>query len=96
MERETSGVKPTGLCHSLVKSMKPVISSYEAAIADIRREARGMKSELRVGYLISAAQPLLTPALADLRESHPNLKLKLHDMSPKEQIDALSNYRREK
>lgn len=89
LERETSGVKPTGLCHLLVRSMKPVIASYEGAIADIRREARGMRSELRIGYLFSAAQPILTPALARLRESHPDLKLKLHDMSPKEQIDAL-------
>lgn len=89
LERETSGVKPTGLCHSLVKSMKPVIASYEAAIADIRREARGARSELRVGYLFSAAQSLLTPALARLRESHPDLKLMLHDMSPSEQIEAL-------
>lgn len=89
LERETSGVKPTGLCHSLVKSIKPVIASYDAAIAEIRREARGIRSELRIGYLVSAAQPILTPALARLRESHPDLKLKLHDMSPKEQIDAL-------
>ena len=89
LERETSGVKPTGLCHSLVKSMKPVIESYEAALADIRREARGMRSELRVGYLMSAAQSVLTPALEKLQKSHPDLKLNLHDMSPKEQIDAL-------
>ena len=89
LERETRGVKPTGLCHSVVKSMRPVIESYDAALADIHREASGMRSELRVGYLISAAQSLLTPALEQLRGSHPDLKLKLHDMSPKEQIDAL-------
>ncbi|MEO5712756.1 MAG: LysR family transcriptional regulator [Luteolibacter sp.] len=89
LERESSGVKPTGLCHSLVKAMRPVIESYHAALSDIRRQARGMNSELRVGYLISAAQFALTPALERLRKTHPELRLLLHDLSPKEQIDAL-------
>ncbi len=89
LERETSGVKPTGLGHALVKSMRPLVESYDAALADLRRQARGEHSELRVGYLFSAAQSMLTPALARLRKSHPQVKLKLHDMSPREQIDGL-------
>ena len=89
LERETSGVKPTALCHTLMKTMRPALASYEAALAEVRRHARGARQELRVGYLISAATSLLTPALARLRRTHPSLKLKLHDMSPREQIDAL-------
>ena len=89
LERETSGVKPTGLGHALVKSMRPLVTNYDLAMADLRRLARGERSELRVGYLFSAAKTLLTPALAQLRKSHPDVKLKLHDMSPREQIDGL-------
>jgi DNA-binding transcriptional LysR family regulator len=48
-----------------------------------------MGSELRVGFLMSAAQSILSPAMERLRKAHPEIKLKLHDMSPKEQIDAL-------
>ena len=89
LERESSGVKPTGLGHTLIKAMAPVLQSYEAALADVRREARGLRSELRIGYLVSTGQAVLTPALERLRLSYPDLKLKLHDMSPREQIDAL-------
>ena len=89
LERESSGVKPTGLGHALVKSMRPVVAEYDAAMADLRRLARGGRAELRVGYLISAAQSVLTPALARLRKTHPEVKLKLHDLSPREQIDGL-------
>ena len=89
LERETSGVKPTDLGYTLMKAMRPVLDAYESALAEVRRQSRGMRSELRVGYLISAAQLVLTPALAGLRKTHPGLKLKLMDMSPKEQIDAL-------
>jgi DNA-binding transcriptional LysR family regulator len=91
LERETSGVKPTGLGHAVVKAMSPVIASYDTAFAEVRRQARGSRSELRVGYLISAAQSILSPAMEQLRKSHPEIKLKLHDMSPKEQIDALES-----
>ena len=89
LERETSGVKPTGLGHALVKAMRPLIAQHDEVMAALRRQARGERSELRVGYLMSAAQRLLTPALQRLRKSQPHLKLKLLDLSPREQIDAL-------
>lgn len=91
LERETSGVKPTGLGHVVVKTMGPAIDLYEAALAEVRRQARGSRSELRVGFLISAAQSILSPAMERLRNSHPELKLKLHDLSPREQIDGLES-----
>lgn len=91
LERESSGVTPTGLGHALVKVMSPVIESYESALADVRRQARGFRSELRVGFLISAADSILSPAMDHLRATHPEIKLKLQDMSPKEQIDALKS-----
>ena len=89
LERETSGVKPTGLGHAMVKAMQPLVASYESTMADLRRQARGERSELRVGYLGSAAQSFLTPALVMLRKSHPAARLKLHDLSPREQIAGL-------
>lgn len=89
LERETSGVKPTDLGYALIKAMRPVLDRYDAALAEVRKQSRGLRSELRMGYLISAAQSVLTPALARLRETYPDLTLKLHDMSPREQIDGL-------
>lgn len=89
LERESSGVKPTGLGHALVKAMRPLVKSYDNVMSDLRRQARGERTELRVGYLGSAAQRFLTPALTLLRKSHPAARLKLHDLSPREQIAAL-------
>jgi DNA-binding transcriptional LysR family regulator len=88
-ERRTSGMVPTALGHALAKSMGPVLHSYETALAQVRREARGQRSELRIGYLISASKPLLTPALESLRKAKPALQLKLFDLSPREQIEGL-------
>lgn len=89
LERGPDGVKPTGLGHALLGTMRPALDAYDAALADVRRQARGLRSELRVGYLVSAAASVLTPALALLRTTHPGLRLRLHDMSPREQVEGL-------
>ena len=89
LERESSGVKPTGLGHHLIQTMTPVVAAFDAAVADLRRLARGERTELRVGYLISAADSVLSPAIDELRKSHPEVTLHLQDMSPREQIDGL-------
>jgi DNA-binding transcriptional LysR family regulator len=44
---------------------------------------------IRVGYLGSVSQRFLNPSLAALRRSRPDVKVKLHDQSPGEQIAAL-------
>jgi len=66
-----------------------VLAEYDAAIAEARRLARGQRDLIRVGYLGSAAQMFLDPALSALRRIHPEVKVKLLDLSPGEQIAAL-------
>ncbi len=89
LDRETDGVTPTDLGHALMAGLKPVVKSYDAALTAVRRRAHGTRTELRVGYLISAAESVLSPALAKVRRSNRELKFRLFDMSPREQIDAL-------
>ncbi|PTX97663.1 LysR family transcriptional regulator [Verrucomicrobia bacterium LW23] len=88
-ERTPSGIRPTDAGHALAASMPPVIAAYEAGVAEARRLLRGQRDLLRVGYLGSAAQRFLNPALALLRQSLPRIKVKLLDLSPGEQITAL-------
>lgn len=51
LERATSGVTPTSLGHALVKAMRPLVISYDSAIADGRRHARSERSKLREGEI---------------------------------------------
>ena len=89
LERTTSGVRPTDVGHALASSMPKVFADYDAAVAEARRLARGQRDLIRVGYLGSAAQLFLDPALATLRRSSPEVKVKLLDLSPGEQIAGL-------
>jgi DNA-binding transcriptional LysR family regulator len=89
LERQTSGVKPTALGQATQARMGPFILQYEDAVAELRHQARGQMSGLRVGYLGSAAHLYLNPALAELRRAHPEARVKLLDLAPGEQIAAL-------
>lgn len=89
LERTTAGVRPTDAGHALASSVPRVLAEYDAAIAEARRLARGQRDLIRVGYLGSAAQMFLDPALSVMRRSHPEIKVKLLDLSPGEQIAAL-------
>lgn len=89
LERTTSGVRPTNAGLALAAALPRVLADYDAVIAEARRTARGQRDLVRVGYLGSAAQAFLDPALASLRRDRPEVKVKLLDLSPGEQIAAL-------
>lgn len=71
LERGSSGVEPTGPGHALVKSTRPLVEADDTSMAELRRQARGGRADLRVSYLISAALSLRTPVLARLGNFHP-------------------------
>lgn len=89
LERGPSGVALTATGHLLADTMRPVLADFDQALGEVRRRARGQSSELRIGYLMSAVADYLNPALAQLRVAHPEVKVKLLDLSPGEQIAAL-------
>lgn len=88
-ERGTTGVALTATGHALAEGIRPVMARFDAVIDEVRLLARGKSAQLRIGYLMSAAAEYLHPALAVLRRTHPEVKVKLRDLSPGEQITAL-------
>ncbi len=88
-ERGTTGVALTAAGHALAEGMRPVLSAFDAAIESTRNLACGKRDQIRVGYLMSAAADYLHPALRALRKAHPEVKVKLLDLSPGDQMRAL-------
>lgn len=88
-ERTSTGVAPTAAGHVLADGMRAILDSVDAVVANARRLAQGQHDVLRIGYLVYATGTHLNPALAALRRDHPEVKVKLVDLSPGEQIAAL-------
>jgi len=91
LERSPGGVALTATGRALLDGAKPVLEKFDAVLAGVRQRARGQSADLRIGYVISAAGDYLNPALAALRKAHPEVKVKMRDLSPGEQITALRN-----
>jgi DNA-binding transcriptional LysR family regulator len=89
LERNATGVALTAGGRALHDGMRAPLEQIEAVIEETRRIARGQHTTLRIGYLASAARAYLNPALAALRRRHPEVKVKLLDLSPGEQIAGL-------
>jgi DNA-binding transcriptional LysR family regulator len=89
LERNHGGVALTAAGQLLADKTRTIVGDMEGAIAAARRLARGETGSLRLGYLLSAATDFLNPALSSLRRRHPEIKIKLVDLSPGEQLAAL-------
>jgi len=89
LERTSAGVRPTDGGHALAERAKTLLADYDSTVAEVRRLGRGESERLRIGYVASAVQEYLGPALAVLRRAYPRLKVKMLDQTPGEMIIAL-------
>jgi len=89
LERISTGVRPTNGGKALAEKAKKLLADYESTMAEVRRLNRGGSEWFRIGYIASAVQVYLGPALAALRRAYPKLKVKMLDQTPGEMIVAL-------
>ena len=89
LERTSAGVRPTSGGHALAEKAKGLVADYDSTMAEVRRLVRGESDRLRIGYVASAVQEYLGPALGALRRAYPKIKVKMLDQTPGEMIIAL-------
>ncbi len=89
LERTSTGVRPTNGGHTLAEKARSLLADYDLVMAKVRRLVRGESDRLRIGYVASAVEEYLGPALAALRRTHPKVKVKMLDLTPGEMIIAL-------
>jgi len=86
LERTSAGVRPTNGGHTLAEKARNLLADYDSVMAEVRRLVRGESDRLRIGYVASAVQEYLGPALAALRRNHPKVKVKMIALHPGEMI----------
>jgi DNA-binding transcriptional LysR family regulator len=89
LERTPAGVRPTAGGHTLAGKARSLLANYDSVMAEVRLIVRGESDCLRIGYIASAVQEYLGPALAMRRRKYPKLKVKMLDQTPGEMIIAL-------
>jgi len=89
LERSGRGVKLTEAGRGLVENTERILAALEHAEADLAAASRGVVGHVRVSAFPTAARSVLVPALVDLREHHPNLRVSMIDLEPEESLPAL-------
>jgi DNA-binding transcriptional LysR family regulator len=89
LERSARGMAPTAAGQALADGLRRPLREIEAAMVQTRAVGRGERTELRIGYLQSAAGAYLNPALAAVRAAHPGIKITLLDSCAGGQMRAL-------
>src|SRR5882672_10255890 len=89
LERTSAGVRPTSGGHAFAAKAKILLADYDSVMAEARRLVCGESDRLRIGYIASAVQEYLGPALALLRRTYPKLKIQMFDQTPGEMLTAL-------
>src|SRR5258708_15148241 len=89
LERMATGVRSTAGRQALAERMGAVLASYDLAKSDTRRALRGETDQVRIAYIPCAVQQYLRGPLREVRRSHPETLLKLVNLSPGKQMNAL-------
>jgi DNA-binding transcriptional LysR family regulator len=89
LERTSAGVRATSVGLALAERARTLLGHYDSTLAEARSLVRGERQQLRIGYLASAGQEYLGPALAAMRRVHPKVKIKMLDLTTAQQIMAL-------
>jgi DNA-binding transcriptional LysR family regulator len=88
-DRSGAGVTLTAAGRAFRDGIRPALEQVGRVVTETRRVGSGKQAALRIGYIASAAQKYLSPALRTLRNESAGLQVRLLDQTPSEQIAAL-------
>src|SRR5213079_2127697 len=89
LERQAHSIRLTPTGEALLREARELLQRADEVLARVR--AAGQSVRLRVGYAPSLASGLLSGAVANFSQKHPNARVELFDLSTKELLTGLEN-----
>lgn len=86
--RHWDGLKLTPAGEAFLRPCRKILNECRNAVESVRRASAG-PTTLNVGFILPSLSSFLGDALAKLSEKHPDLEVRVHELSPADQIDAL-------
>src|SRR5215212_480713 len=89
LERDGRRVRLTSAARSLVARTDRVLAELDAAEAELAAEQEIVRGEVVIGTFPSAGAGLVSPAVCELRERHPELSCTIREHEPEDGIPLL-------
>ena len=87
LERQAHSIRLTPVGEALLREARDLIQHAEQVLERVRAAGRGVR--LRVGYAPSLAAGVLSDAVANFTQTHPNARVELFDLSSEEMLAGL-------
>ncbi len=91
LERQAHSIRLTPVGEALLREARELLQHAEQMIERVRVAGRGLR--LRVGYAPSLAAGMLSVAVENFTQAHPNAHVELLDLSTAEMLAGLENDR---
>lgn len=88
LERTSRRVSLTPLGENLLREIEPLVIALNATVQEAKRQARGERTELRVGYLGGGFYEFTAPVVAEFARARPDVELNLLELNYIDQIEA--------
>jgi LysR family transcriptional regulator, benzoate and cis,cis-muconate-responsive activator of ben and cat genes len=89
LERQAHSIRLTAAGEALVREARELLRHADQMVERVR--AAGQSVRLRVGYAPSLASGLLSVAVENFAQKHPQARVELFDLSTKEMLAGLEN-----
>ena len=89
LERQAHSMRLTPVGESLLREARELLQHAEQMIERVRSTGRGVR--LRVGYAPSLAAGMLSAAVENFTQAHPNARVELFDLATKEMLAGLES-----
>ena len=87
LERQAHSARLTPVGEALLREARELLQHAEQVLERVRVAGRGLR--LRVGYAPSLAAGMLSAAVENFTQTHPNARVELFDLSTKEMLAGL-------
>jgi LysR family transcriptional regulator, benzoate and cis,cis-muconate-responsive activator of ben and cat genes len=87
LERQAHSIRLTPVGKALLREARELLQHADQVVERVRGAGRGVR--LRVGYAPSLAAGLLSVALENFTQAHPNARVELFDLSTEEMLKGL-------
>jgi DNA-binding transcriptional LysR family regulator len=89
-DRTSRGVSLTDAGEALLPHARTVLAQADAAADSVRTVARGLAGTLTLGFIDSAALTIVPPIVRRFSDRHPDVGLRLRELSTRQQIEAVA------
>jgi DNA-binding transcriptional LysR family regulator len=89
LEREAHSIRLTPAGEALLREARELLQHAGQVLENVRAAGRGVR--LRIGYAPSLAAGLLSAAVENFTQAHPNARVELSDLSTVEMLEGLEN-----